>query len=128
VSVSDPEARVMRLADGATAPAWNVQVATSNGFILAIDPTDRRNDSGLSPGLVENVALCRGRVPQRLLADNTAMTGWSCGLAFLSTAKRSVNSEPLSVRMVWTVSGKRSRKRARKSAAVTARRSGRISR
>ena len=52
VSVSDPEARVMRLADGATAPAWNVQVATSNGFILAIDPTARRNDSGLSPGLV----------------------------------------------------------------------------
>src|SRR5215831_15004760 len=25
VSVSDPEARLMRLADGATAPAWNVQ-------------------------------------------------------------------------------------------------------
>ena len=59
--------------------------------------------------------------------------GWSpdglpWGFAFLSTAKRSVNSEPLSVRMVWTSSGKRSRKRSRKAAAVTARRSGRISR
>jgi hypothetical protein len=41
----------MRLADGAVAPAWNVQVATTNGFIAAVDPTDRRNDGGLAPGL-----------------------------------------------------------------------------
>src|SRR3954469_16084851 len=38
VSVSDPEARLMRLADGAVAPAWNVQVATAEGFVVAIDP------------------------------------------------------------------------------------------
>jgi transposase len=74
VSVSDPEARSMRLADGAVAPAWNVQVATSNGFIVAIDPTDRRKDSGLAPGMVEAIAERCGRVPQRLLADTTAMT------------------------------------------------------
>ena len=74
VSVSDPEARLMRLADGAVAPAWNVQVATSNGFIVGIDPTDRRKDSGLAPGLVETIAERCGRVPQRLLADTTAMT------------------------------------------------------
>jgi Transposase DDE domain len=73
VSVSDPEARLMRLADGATAPAWNVQVATANGFIIAIDPTDRRNDGGLAPALVETVAERCGRVPQRLLADTRAM-------------------------------------------------------
>ena len=74
VSISDPEARLMRLADGAVAPAWNVQVATSNGFIVGIDPTDRRKDSGLAPGLVETIAERCGRVPQRLLADTTAMT------------------------------------------------------
>jgi transposase len=74
VSVSDPEARLMRLADGAVAPAWNVQVATANGFIVAVDPTDRRNDGGLAPGLVERIVERCGRVPQRLLADNTAMT------------------------------------------------------
>jgi transposase len=33
VSVSNPEARLMRLADGAVAPAWNVQVATAEGFV-----------------------------------------------------------------------------------------------
>jgi hypothetical protein len=74
VSVSDPEARLMRLPDGATAPAWNVQVATAEGFIVAVDPTDRRQDAGLAPGLVETVAERCGRVPQRLLTDTTAMT------------------------------------------------------
>jgi len=73
VSVSDPEARLMRLADGATAPAWNVQVATADGFIVAVDPTDRRNDGGLAPGLVEVITERCGRVPQRLLADTRAM-------------------------------------------------------
>src|ERR1700756_3848058 len=74
VSLSDPEARSMRLADGATAPAWNVQVTTANGFVMGIDPTDRRKDSGLAPGLVEKIAERCGRAPQRLLADTTAMT------------------------------------------------------
>ena len=74
VSLSDPEVRTMRLADGAVAPAWNVQVATTDGFIVAIDPTDRRKDSGLAPGLVESVVERWGRTPQRLLADTTAMT------------------------------------------------------
>jgi transposase len=74
VSVSDPEVRLMRLADGATAPAWNVQVATADGFIVAVDPTDRRNDGGLAPGLVETIVERSGRLPQRLLADTRAMT------------------------------------------------------
>ena len=81
VSVSDPDARLMRLPDGAAAPAWNVQVATANGFIVEIDPSlprrrpgDRHQDSGTAPGLVEKVAERCGRAPQRLLADTTPMT------------------------------------------------------
>jgi transposase len=74
VSLSDPEVRQMRMADGATHPSWNVQVATSGGFIVGIDPTDRRNDTGSAAGLVAQVEGRCGRVPQRLLADATAMT------------------------------------------------------
>jgi hypothetical protein len=74
VSISDPEARSMKMADGATRLAWNVQVATSNGFIVTIDPTDRRNDSGLAEGLVQQVVDRCGVTPQRLLADGSAMT------------------------------------------------------
>lgn len=73
VSLSDPEVRRMRLPDGATAPAWNVQVATSAGFVLAIEPTERRNDSGLAPEVVAQIVRRCGRAPTRLLADQTAM-------------------------------------------------------
>ena len=39
-----------------------------------VDLRARRKDSGLAPGLVEKIAERCGRVPQRLLADTTAMT------------------------------------------------------
>lgn len=74
VSVSDPEVRMMRMPDGAVRPAWNVQVATAKGFIVAIEPTERRNDTGLAPASVEQVVQRCGKPPERLLADQTAMT------------------------------------------------------
>jgi transposase len=74
VSVSDPEVRLMRMADGATQPAWNVQVGTAAGFIVAIEPTDRRNDSGLAPELLAQIERRCGVAPMRLLADSTAVT------------------------------------------------------
>ncbi len=74
VSTSDPEVRQMRMADGATHPAWNVQVATATGFVVTIEPTDRRNDSGLAVGLVEQIEQRCGEAPKRLLTDATAMT------------------------------------------------------
>lgn len=74
VSVSDPEVRVMRMADGATRPAWNVQVATANGFVVAIAPTDRSNDSGIAPPLLAEIERRCGASPTRLLADSTMLT------------------------------------------------------
>lgn len=74
VSVSDPTVRMMRMADGATRPAWNVQVATAKGFIVGIGPTDRRNDSALAEASVTQVVARCGKAPERLLADQTAMT------------------------------------------------------
>jgi transposase len=74
VSVSDPQVRLMRMADGATRPAWNVQVGTAQGFIVAIEPTDRRNDSGLAEPLLAQIERRCGAAPARLLADSTAVT------------------------------------------------------
>jgi transposase len=74
VSLSDPEVRQMRMPDGATHPAWNVQVATAQGFVVGIEPTDRRNDAGLADDMVAQVERRCGAVPDRLLADATAMT------------------------------------------------------
>lgn len=74
VSTSDPEVRRMRMPDGSMHPAWNVQVATCDGFVVTIDPTGRRNDSGLAPGLVDQVERRCGETPGRLLADAGSMT------------------------------------------------------
>ena len=35
---------MMKFPDGAMRLAYNVQVATSRGFVIAMEPTDRRND------------------------------------------------------------------------------------
>ena len=64
----------MRMADGAMRLAYNVQVATACGFVIAIEPTDRRNDKGLAPMLVEQIDARCGAPPGRLLADCGAMT------------------------------------------------------
>jgi len=74
VSTSDPDARLMKMADGATRACYNVQVATANEFVVAIQPTDRGNDRGLAPAVVAEVERRCGQAPSRLLADSTAMT------------------------------------------------------
>ena len=74
VSTSDPEIRSMKLDDGAVLPAWNVQVATAQGFVVAIEPTDRRNDTGLAPDATAEIERRCGTTPTRLLADSSAMT------------------------------------------------------
>lgn len=74
VSTSDPDARLMKMADGATRPCYNVQVGTAKEFIVAIQPTDHGNDRGLAPAVVAEVEQRCDRSPLRLLADGTAMT------------------------------------------------------
>ena len=80
VSTSDPDVRQMRMPDGATHPTWNVQVATATGFVVTIEPTDRRNPRikpegmrGLAVDLVAQIEQRCGD-PKRLLANATAMT------------------------------------------------------
>jgi transposase len=74
VSTTDPDAPLMRMADGAVRPAYNVQVASACGFVVAIDPVQRRNDRGLAPAIVAQVKQRCGKLPDRLLADTGAMT------------------------------------------------------
>ncbi len=74
VSPTDSEARMMKFPDGAMRLAYNVQVATSRGFVIAVEPTDRRNDKGLAPMLVEQIKARCAAIPGRLLADTGAMT------------------------------------------------------
>ena len=94
VSTSDPEVRSMRLADGSVQPAWNVQVATAEGFIVAIEPTDRRKDSGLATETVGQIERRCGQTPERLLADATAITQDEIGALSQRCPKLQVYSPP----------------------------------
>jgi hypothetical protein len=71
VSLSDIEARKMSFADGAGRAGYNIQVAAlpGSGLVVAIEATDRRNDTGLAPPMVDQIARRYGRAPQRLLID-----------------------------------------------------------
>lgn len=71
-SLTDPEARYMRFADGSIKPGYNMQIATSsNGLVLSITATDRRNDSGLAVPVVDDLARRYQQKPQRLLVDTS---------------------------------------------------------
>ena len=74
VSTTDPDAPLMKMADGAVRPAYNVQVSSACGFVVAIEPVQRRNDRGLAPAMVAQVEQRCGMPPKRLLADTGAMT------------------------------------------------------
>jgi transposase len=75
-SLSDPEARMMRFADGAVRPGWNVQVAATSdhGFIVGIAATDRRNDTGLAPPMVEEIERLLAVAPVRIIIDGGLAT------------------------------------------------------
>jgi Transposase DDE domain len=74
ISTTDPDAQLMRMADGAVRPAYNVQVASACGFVVAVESTERRNDRGLASATVAQVEQRCGKPPLRLLADVGAMT------------------------------------------------------
>jgi transposase len=70
-SLSDPEARNMRFADGAVRPAYNAQVAVTpnEGIIVSVEMTDRRNDAGLAVPMVDDLVRRYGKAPEKLLVD-----------------------------------------------------------
>jgi transposase len=72
VSMTDPEARVLHMADGGFRPAYNVQEVTDGATraILAVDVSNAGSDGGLAPGLEAQVAeRCGGQHPRHYLID-----------------------------------------------------------
>lgn len=74
-SLSDPEARHMMFPDGAVKPGYNIQIAAaSNGIVLAVEASDRRNDTGFARVMAEAVETRYGHRPKRLIADSKYAT------------------------------------------------------
>jgi transposase len=88
VSVSEPEARKMKHADGSYAPSYNVQVSTEakSRVVVAVGVTEDFNDlQQLTPAL-ERVEATSGRRPEQLIAD----TGYATRANVEETTRRNV--------------------------------------
>jgi transposase len=70
-STSDPEARVMKMADGGFRPAYNVQVASVAGeqIVVAITVGNNGSDRGLMRPMLERLCTLLKHFPQSHLAD-----------------------------------------------------------
>jgi transposase len=70
-SMTDPEARVMKMADGGYRPAYNVQFATAaeSRLIVGVDVTNAGADSGQMDPMVDQLEHKFQRLPEEYLAD-----------------------------------------------------------
>lgn len=71
VSTTDPEARIMKQADGGFAPSYNLQVSTdaAHKLIVGVSVSQSGNDWGQLVGAVEQVQENCGDQPQQVVAD-----------------------------------------------------------
>ena len=71
VSTTDPEARVMKMADGGFRPAYNVEIATDTAgqVITGVDVVNTGSDQGQMSPMVEQHQERYGRVPEEVLVD-----------------------------------------------------------
>lgn len=70
-STTDPEATVMKMADGGFRPAYNVQFATATGgqVIVGVAVSTSGSDAGQMPPMVEQIRQRYGQVPAAYLVD-----------------------------------------------------------
>jgi hypothetical protein len=70
-STTDPEVRIIKMADGGFRPAVNVQVVTveAEQIVVAVEPSTVGSDRGLMQPMLEKVRECLGGLPARHLAD-----------------------------------------------------------
>jgi transposase len=70
-STTDPQVRVIKMADGGFRPAWNVQVISPAGeqFVIDVAPLTTGSDRGLMRPRLEAVRERLGRLPKRHIGD-----------------------------------------------------------
>ena len=71
VSTTDPECRVMKMADGGFRPAYNLQLASDEDsqVVVAVAVDTTGSDGGYALPVVEQVEQRTGRLPKAYLAD-----------------------------------------------------------
>ena len=84
-STTDPEARVMKMADGGYRPAYNCQISTvaKGQIVVAAYAETNGSDRGLMRPMLDELQRDYGRLPKRHLVDggfnNNGDTEWAAG-------------------------------------------------
>jgi transposase len=75
-STTDPEARVMKMADGGFRPAYNLQFATDTGaqVIVGVDASNAGTDHGQLAPMVEQITTRHAEAPGATLVDGGFVT------------------------------------------------------
>lgn len=70
-SQTDPEARVMKMANGGFSPAYNAQFCTdtSSDLIVGLQVSQQGNDTGLASCMLAHIQAEQGLLPRTVLAD-----------------------------------------------------------
>jgi transposase len=70
-STTDPDARVMKMADGGFRPAYNIQLAgaAEQQVVVAVDVETKGSDRGRLRPMIERIKARFRRTPKRYLAD-----------------------------------------------------------
>jgi len=70
-STTDPEARVMKMADGGFRPAYNVQLATEveSQVVVGVEVTDSGTDTHQLVPMLEQIEKRHARTPREVLVD-----------------------------------------------------------
>jgi transposase len=82
-STTDPEARIMKMADGGFRPAYNCQIGTvaKGQIVVAVSAETVGSDRGLARPMLDRLHTRYGRHPKRHLVDggfnNNATTEWA---------------------------------------------------
>jgi len=76
-STTDPEARIMKMADGGFRPAYNAQFASlpGNGIIVDVTCQTVGSDRGLAEPMAQRLQQAYGRRPKRHLVDGGYQSG-----------------------------------------------------
>jgi len=76
VSTTDPEARVMKMADGGFRPAYNAQLATDTEtqVIVGVDLGNAGSDMGQIAPMVDQIGQRCGQAPEEVLVDGGFVT------------------------------------------------------
>jgi transposase len=84
-STTDPQARVMKMADGGFRPAYNCQIASAAGgdIVIGVAATNVGSDRGLLRPMLDEIRQRYGRWPKRYLVDGgfnkNDDTEWAAG-------------------------------------------------